>query len=64
MLKGIMFCLLGLLWVNCEAELRVTCYLIKGVQNLLLQKLYKGAKTDSRAKFGKEIVARVYRRPQ
>jgi hypothetical protein len=52
----------GLLRVNCEAELRVTCNLIEGIQNLLLQKPYEGAETDSRAKFGKEIVAGAHRR--
>ena len=60
--KGTAFRLSGLLQVNCEAELRVTCYLIGGIQNLLPQKPYKGVKTNSRANFGKETVARVYRR--
>jgi hypothetical protein len=63
-LKGTAFCLSGLLRVNCEAKLRVTCYLIGGIQNLLRQKPCKGAKTDSRAKFGKETVAGAYRRPK
>jgi hypothetical protein len=45
----------GVTPVNCEAELRVTCYLTGGIQ---------GAKTDSRAKFGKETIAGAQRRPQ
>jgi hypothetical protein len=56
-LKGTAFRLSGLLRVDCEAELRVTCYLTGGIQNLLRQKPCEGAKTDSRAKFGKETVA-------
>jgi hypothetical protein len=51
--KGATFRLSGLLPVNCEAELRVTCYLNGGIQE---------AKTDSRAKFGKEIIAGAQRR--
>jgi len=62
--KGTAFCLLGLLRVNCEAELRVMCYLTGGIQNLFWQKPCEGAKTDSRAKFGKETVAGVHRRPK
>jgi hypothetical protein len=50
--------------VNCKAELRVTCYLIGGIQNLLRQKPCEGAKTDSRAKFSKETVAGAHRRPK
>jgi hypothetical protein len=45
--KGAAFRLPGLLPVNCEAELRVTCYLNGRIQE---------AKTDSRAKFGKESI--------
>jgi hypothetical protein len=39
-------------------------YLIGGIQNLLRQKPCKGAKTDSWAIFGKEIVAGAHRRPK
>jgi hypothetical protein len=63
-LKGTAFRLSGLLRVHCKAELRVTCYLIGGIQNLLRQKPCKGAKPDSRAKFGKETVAGAHRRPK
>jgi hypothetical protein len=38
--------------------------LIRGIQNLLLQEPYKRAETDFRAKFGKETIAGVYRRPK
>jgi hypothetical protein len=36
----------------------------KGYPKLLQQKLYKGAETGSRAKFDKETIAGVYRRPK
>jgi hypothetical protein len=62
--KGTAFRLSGLLRVHCEAELRVTCYLIEGIQNLLGQKPYGRAETDSWAKLGKETVARAHRRPK
>jgi len=61
---GTAFRLSGLLWVNCKAELWVTCYLIGGIQNLLQQKPWEGAKTDFQAKFGKETVAGAHRRPK
>jgi hypothetical protein len=39
--------------------------MLKGrIQNLLRQKPCEGAKTDSRAKFGKETVAGAHRRPK
>ena len=50
----------GLLRVNCEAELLVTCSMTGGIQ----QRPCEGAKTDSRAKFGKETVAGAHRRPK
>lgn len=50
--KGTAFRLSGLLRVNCEAELLVTCSLTGGIQNLLQQRPCEGAKPDSRAKFG------------
>ena len=62
--KGTAFRLSGLLRVNCEAELLVTCSLTGGIQNLLQQRPCEGAKPDSRAKFGKETVAGAQRRPK
>jgi hypothetical protein len=43
---------------------RLKYSLTRGIQNLLRQKLYEGAETDSRAKFGKETVAGAHRRPK
>ena len=62
--KGTAFRLSELLRVNCEAELRVTYYLTGGIQNLLRQKPCEGAKTDSRAEFGKETIVGAHRRPK
>jgi hypothetical protein len=62
--KGTTFLLSGLLRVNCEAELLVTCSMTGGIQNQLRQRPCEGAKTDSRAKFGKETVAGAHRRPK
>jgi hypothetical protein len=53
--KGAAFRLSGLLPVNCEAEIRVTCILNGGIQE---------AKPDSRAKFGKESIAGAHGRPR
>jgi hypothetical protein len=62
--KGRAFRLSGLLRVNYEAELQVTCYLTGGIQNLLRQKPCERAKTDSRTKFGKETIVGAHRRPK
>jgi len=45
------------LQVNYEAELRVTYYLIRGIQNLLRYKPWEGAKMAFREKFGQETIA-------
>jgi hypothetical protein len=60
--KGQRFVCSGLLRLNYEAELRVTCYLTKRIQNLLWKNPFEGAKMDSLAKFGKETVAGAHRR--
>jgi hypothetical protein len=58
---------IGITPVNYKAKLLVTCYLIREIQNpidLLRQKPYERAKTDSRAKFRKETIAGAQRRPK
>jgi hypothetical protein len=47
-----------MLFGKCEAESLVTCSFIGGIHP------GREAETDSRAKFGKETIARPYRRPK